>query len=120
MTLRKMIFDHVVLPAVAELEQRTDKLNYLLVLDNPLQDMHIGDWMEGALTRLNILNTWNRAAIVSDTEGIDKYGERYGKAMPGGFKGFSHDEYKDAIQWAGEQNDAGSRQVFQQEGDSKN
>jgi len=112
-------FDHVVFPAVAELGKRTDKLNYLLVLETPLQNIHFGDWMEGVLTKLNSFNAWNRAAIISDTEGIEKYNERYGKIMTGEFKGFSQDEYKEAIQWAGEQNDAGSRQVFQPEGDSK-
>jgi hypothetical protein len=112
-------FDHVVLPAVAELGLRTDKLNYLLVLDAPLQNIHIGEWMEEILIKLNSSSTWNRVAIISDAEGIEKYNERYGKTMPGKFKGFFHDEYKAAVQWAGEQNTACSRQVFQQEGDSK-
>lgn len=63
-------FDHVVLPAVAELGLRTDRLNYLLVLDSPIQNIHIGEWMDGILIQLNSSFTWNRVAIISDAEGI--------------------------------------------------
>ena len=112
-------FDHVVLPAVAELGQRTNRLNYLLILETPFLNIHIGGWMEGVLTQLNSFHTWNRAAIVSDLNGIEKYCTHLGKITSGEFKGFSVDEYNEAVQWAAEQNENDFKQVFQEEGDTK-
>lgn len=52
-------FDKVVLPAVAELVQRTDKLNYLLIIDAPLKNSKIGAWLKDAMVVLiNGLVKW--------------------------------------------------------------
>lgn len=111
-------FDKVILPAVQELVQRTDKLNYLLVVDTPLKNFTIGAWMRDAMLGLNNINKWNRAAIVTDVEGIKWFTELFSKVVPGEFKGFNHNELDRAINWVGEQNGIKEKQVFQQPADS--
>jgi hypothetical protein len=112
-------FDKIVLPAVDELVKRIDKLNYLLVVDTPLKNFTIGAWMKDAMLGLNNLNKWNRAAIVSDSDGIKNLTAILTKVVPGEFRVFEHDELDTAIQWVGEQESATVHQVFQEEGDSK-
>jgi len=111
-------FDKVILPAVQELVQRTDKLNYLLVVDTPLKNFTIGAWMRDAMLGLNNINKWNRAAIVTDVEGIKWFTELFSKVVPGEFKGFNHSELDRAINWVGEQTGIKEKQVFQQPADA--
>ena len=117
--ITKENFDNVVVPAVAELMQRTDKLNYLLVLDTPLRNFTIGAWISDLELGISNLAKWNRVGIVTDVESIKKFTDLFSKVVPGEFKGFSHKELKEAIDWVGEQNGFGKSQTFQEEGDSK-
>ncbi len=112
-------FDKVVLPAVAELVQRIDELNYMLVLDTSIKNFTLGAWIKDALLGLNNLNKWNRAAIVSDSESINTFTDIFSKVMPGEFKGYSPDQLDEAIAWVSGQHGLIDRPVFQEEGDSK-
>ncbi len=112
-------FDRVVLPAVAELVERTDQLNYLLVIDTPLKNFTIGAWLKDAMLGLNNLNKWNRVAIVSESESIKNITEVFSVVVAGEFRCYTHPELDEAIQWVGEQNGFTAKQVFQQVGDSK-
>lgn len=108
-------FDKILLPAVAELIQRTDELNYMLVLDTPLKNFTLGAWIKDALLGLNNLTQWNRCAIVSDSENINSFTNTFGKVMPGEFKGYKPEQIDLAIAWTSGQDEP----VFQEEGDSK-
>lgn len=114
-------FDNVVLPAVAELVGRTDQLNYLLVVDTPLRNFTFGAWMKDAMLGLNNLQKWNRAAIVSESEGTRYFTDLFSRIMSGEFKGFAHAELQAAIHWvSGSTHENGvHKQVFQQQGDTK-
>ncbi len=115
--ITKEDFDHIVLPAVAELVKRTDKLNYLLVLDTAIKNFTIGAWLKDAMLGLNNLGKWNRAAIVTDSEGINAFTGFFSKVVPGEFRGFNHHELDEAIKWVGEQHGVTPVQVFAEEGD---
>lgn len=97
-------FEKVISPAVNDLVKRTNKLNYLIVVDTPLKNFATGEWMREAMIKLNKLNKWNRSAIVSDSIGIRFFTELFGKVVPGEFRGFSHSELNQAINWASEKN----------------
>jgi hypothetical protein len=111
-------FDKVVLPVVAELIQRTDELNYMLVLDTPLKNFTIGAWIKDALLGLNNLNKWNRVAIISDSESLTSFTNMFSKLMPGEFKGYAPEQTDEAIQWVSGQGIL-EKQVFQPEDDSR-
>lgn len=90
-------FTHTVIPKVKELIERTDKLNYLLVLETSVKNFTIGAWMKDAIMGIKHLTKWNRAAIVSDVEAIRKFTDFFSYLMPGEFKGFEHKDLQVAI-----------------------
>lgn len=87
---------------VSELVERTDKLNYLLYLDNSPADFTIGAWLQDALLGIKNLTKWNRAAIVSDSNMVDNFTKVFSVLMPGEFKVFPKADYQIAINWASE------------------
>lgn len=114
--ITKEDFDKVVLPAVAELVKRIDKLNYLLILDTPIKEFTFGAWMSDAMLGLNHMTKWNRVAIISDSSSILSFTEIFSKVMPGEFRGYEPSQLQEAINWVGEQNGFVEKQVLQEEG----
>jgi SpoIIAA-like len=106
-------FDKIVLPAVSEFVQRTERLNYLFVLCKPISNIIIGTLMNDALVKLNTHDKWNRVAVVTDASEIVWVTEAFRKTVPGEFKVFPYDKLVQAIDWAGEQDGAHNKQVFQ-------
>jgi len=86
------------------LVERTGKLNYMLFLDNSLADFTAAAWLQDVLLGIKNLTKWNRAAIVSDSEGVQKFTDAVSVIMPGEFRGFSKNEYEEAIAWTSEKN----------------
>ena len=95
-------FTETVMPKVKELIDKTDKLNYLLVLETSLENFTIGAWMKDAMMGIKHLTKWNKAAIVSDVEGIRNFTNFFSYLIPGEFKGFEHSELQKAIDWVSE------------------
>lgn len=92
-------FEEVVMPAVDDLVKKTGELNYLLQIDTELSNFTAGAWWQDALLGIKKLTKWNRAAIVSDSEGIGKFTSIFSVIMPGEFKAFKKDELSRAIEW---------------------
>ena len=92
----------IVKQKVAELVEKTGKLNYLLFLDNSPKDFTAGAWLQDALLGINNITKWNRAAIVSDSETVIKFTDTFSKVMPGEYRGFHKPEYQNAIDWVSE------------------
>lgn len=92
-------FTDTVMPKVKELIERTDQLNYLLVLETSVMNFTLGAWMKDAIMGIKHLTKWNRAAIVSDVDAIRKFTDFFSYLMPGEFKGFEHKDQQVAIDW---------------------
>ena len=97
-------FTETVMPKVKALIDKTDKLNYLLVLETSVKNFTIGAWMKDAMMGIKHLTKWNKAAIVSDVEAIRNFTNFFSYLMPGEFKGFEHKELQQAIDWVSENN----------------
>ena len=95
-------FSETLIPKVQVLVDKTDKLNYLLVLETSVKNFTIGAWMKDAMMGIKHLTKWNRAAIVSDVEGIRNFTNFFSYLMPGEFKGFEHKDLQQAIDWVAE------------------
>lgn len=95
-------FANTVMPKVKELIDKTDKLNYMLVLDTSIKNFTAGAWFKDAIMGVKHLTKWNRAAIVTDVEGIRTFTSVFSVLMPGEFKGFEHKDLQAAIDWASE------------------
>ena len=92
----------VVFKKVEELVKNTGKLNYLLVLQNSPADFTAGAWLQDALLGIKNITKWNRAAIVTDSQGVVVFTDAFSKLMPGEFKGFYKEEYNTAVDWTAE------------------
>lgn len=84
---------------VAHLVEKQGQLNYLLFLDNSPKDFTLGAWMQDALLGIKNITKWNRAAIVSDIEGVITFTDAFSKVMPGEFRGYHKNEYDAAVDW---------------------
>ena len=92
-------FNNTVIPAVKELVDKTDRLNYMLVLDTSLKNFTPGAWFKDAWMGLKHLTKWNRAAIVSNDESVRSFTDFFSYLVPGEFKGFEHKDLQRAINW---------------------
>lgn len=99
-------FKNVVIPQVGKLVEQTGKLNYMLVLDTDIKEFTAGAWLQDALLGIQHLTKWNRAAIVSDDEGVIKFTDMFSAIMIGEFRGFHKNELEKAINWVSEQSEA--------------
>ena len=90
---------------VSEFVEKTGKLNYLLFLDNSPADFTFGAWVQDALLGIKNITKWNRAAIISDSETVDKFTSFFSKIMPGEFKVFHKNDLERAIDWTSEKID---------------
>jgi len=98
-------FDDVVIPEVKKLVEATDVLNYLLVLDTSVKNFTFGAWFKDAVLGIQNLTKWNRAAIITDSEGVQNFTKVFSVLMPGTFKGFDHAEMDKAVDWVSEKID---------------
>jgi hypothetical protein len=97
-------FTKTIMPKVQELIDKTNQLNYMLILETPLGNFTIGAWMKDAMMGLKHLTKWNRTAIVSDTSAIRNFTDFFSFLMPGEYKGFEHQDLQNAIDWVSEEN----------------
>ncbi|WP_343633630.1 STAS/SEC14 domain-containing protein [Fluviicola sp.] len=98
-------FDEVVIPEVKKLVEQTDVLNYMLVLDTPVSEFTFGAWFKDAVLGAQNLMKWNRAAIISDSEGVHNFTKVFSALMPGTFKAFNHAAMGQAVDWVSEKID---------------
>ncbi|NMH27595.1 SpoIIAA family protein [Flavobacterium silvaticum] len=87
---------------VSEIVEKTGKLNYLLELDTDISNFTAGAWLQDMLLGLKHITKWNRAAIVTDSENIQKFTDLFSHIMPGEFRGFPKTELAYAINWTAE------------------
>jgi hypothetical protein len=98
-------FTEVVMPKVKELVERTNNLNYMLVLDTSIKNFSMGAWFKDVVLGIKYITKWNKAAIVTETEGIITFTEMFSILSPGEFKGFEHKDMQAAIDWCSEKTD---------------
>lgn len=92
------------MPKVKALIEKTDQLNYLLVLDISVKNFSIGAWTKDNMMDIKHLTKWSRAAIVSEVEAIRNFTGFFSYLMPDEFKGFEHKDLQQAIDWVSERN----------------
>ncbi len=92
-------YQSVVVPAVEKLVKQINEINFLLVLDTDVKNFTAGAWMQDALLGLKNFGKWNRAAIVSDLEGVINFTDKFSYIAPGEFRGFKKEEFNKALNW---------------------
>lgn len=98
-------FEKLVIPVVKEKVDQYQELNYLLYLDTDLDNFTMGAWLQDALLGLKNLTKWNRAAIVTDHEGVKNFTDIFSVLMPGEFKSFPKENLYNALYWCNNGNE---------------
>jgi len=91
----------IIFPEVSKQVDTADKLNYVFLIDTPLNDFTAGAWISDAWLGLKEAARWRRVAIVSDVEKIRHFTDKASKWVPGEYKGIPVAALKEAIAWAG-------------------
>ena len=92
-------FDNIVIPHVKSKVEKFEELNYLLYLDTDLGNFTMGAWLQDAFLGIKNITKWNRAAIVTDKEGVQKFTDIFSVVMPGEFKSFPKENLYNALYW---------------------
>lgn len=92
-------FENLVIPHVKKKVEKFGELNYLLYLDTDLGNFTPGAWLQDMLLGLKNLTKWNRAAIVTDKEGVQNFTDIFSVLMPGEFKSFPKENLYNALYW---------------------
>lgn len=92
-------FENLVIPHVKAKVDQFNELNYLLYLDTDLSKFTMGAWLQDALLGIKNITKWNRAAIVTDKEGVQNFTDIFSVVMPGEFKSFPKENLYNALYW---------------------
>jgi len=96
--ITKEDFDRVIKIVDEKIEQEGE-LNYLLKLDTPLRNFTFAAWMNDAWLGIKNITKWNRCAVVTDKESVQKFTDMFSKVMIGEFRGYDKEEYDKAEHW---------------------
>ncbi|MFL9833442.1 SpoIIAA family protein [Chryseobacterium terrae] len=92
-------FEKLVIPHVKCKVEKFEELNYLLYLNTDLDNFTMGAWIQDALLGIKNITKWNRAAIVTDKEGVQNFTDIFSVVMPGEFKSFPKENLYNALYW---------------------
>ncbi|MEO5978928.1 MAG: STAS/SEC14 domain-containing protein [Chryseolinea sp.] len=92
-------YDKVVFPEVEQLVKRTGHLNYLMIIDTDFENFTLGAWWKDTILSLMKPGKRQRTAIITPSNGANKFTDNWGKVVAGEFKGFLPDEEKEALAW---------------------
>jgi hypothetical protein len=95
-------FTRTIIPVIEKIIENQGTLNYLLVLDSSIKNNCLDEWWEETLLALRDLREWHRVAVVSNSEEIKDFTYLFSLVSPGEFKGFTHNNLSEAIDWVSE------------------
>ena len=95
----KQDFETVLMPALDELQKRTGKINYLLLLETTVGNFTVGAWFNDLVLGMKHFTHWNRIDIVTNQKMVEKFSDAFSILVPGESKGFSIDELEEAKRW---------------------
>lgn len=92
-------FEKTVHPEVSAKVAEYGELNYLLYLDTDLENFTVGAWIQDIVLGIKNLTHWNRCAIVTNSEPVQKFTDAFSVVVPGEFKSFPIEYLENAIFW---------------------
>lgn len=95
--------EEVVMPAVDRLVATTDKIHYLLVLENDIGDWSLGAFASDAGMGLKYFSKWSRIAVVSDQKNVRQFTDLFSSMVPGESKGYAPGELEQAKAWVSQE-----------------
>lgn len=102
--IEKNDYENVVIPAFEEQEAKFGKIDCLIVYDSSIKNFTAGALVDDFKTGIKYLKKWNKVAIVSSKQFLEKLAESIFKLIPGECKGFSMEEMEQAKAWVTKSN----------------
>ena len=95
-------YETVLMPAIEEKLKEFPKIRLLYYLGSSFSGYNLGAILDDTKIGLKHLKAWERIAVVSDTEWIQKAIHLFGFAIPGEVRVFKNDKISNAIKWLAE------------------
>lgn len=92
-------YEAVVIPTVELEAKRMSKTNFLLLLDTDIMNFTIGTWLQDAILRFMHLGKWKRVAVVTDSEEIISFINKFNATILGEFRIFKKEAFRKAMRW---------------------
>ncbi|HET7119031.1 MAG TPA: STAS/SEC14 domain-containing protein [Hanamia sp.] len=95
-------YDEIINPLVKNIYLEFGKINYLLVLNTPLDQYNIEAWLKDAILGFVYFTEWKKIGIVTNKPGIKNFTNIFGRLLPGSTRGFLMEDLDIAKQWIAE------------------
>lgn len=92
-------YEAVVIPTVELEAKQMSKTNFLLLLDTDIMNFGMGTWLQDAILRFMQLGKWKRVAVVTDSEEITSFINKFNAAILGEFRIFKKESFRKAMYW---------------------
>jgi hypothetical protein len=92
-------YDKVVIPTIDNLVKKKGNIRFMFVLDTSLSNFSAIAILKDLGVGLKHFTKWEKMAIVSESEVINKFTDFFSFIAPGEAKGFTHAEMARAIEW---------------------
>lgn len=95
----KADYEKVLLPALADLYNRTGAVSLLLQIETDLHNYTTGAWIEDIKSGFRYFTKWRKVAVVSRNTNIKAFTDTFGILLPGQYKGFLMADLVEAKRW---------------------
>ncbi len=97
--LTKADYTEVLQPALAAASAGGEKIRILLDFSDKFEGMEVKAMFQDLKTAIQEWKAWEKIALVTDHDWMEKGVELFSWAMPGEVKVFDDDETRDALTW---------------------
>jgi hypothetical protein len=92
----------VLVPAIDRQVAQYDAIYYLLLLETDIKNWDFGAWISDAKIGLKYLTKWEKIAVVTEQESVQKFTDIFSKLAPGEARGYALNELETAKAWVSE------------------
>lgn len=101
--VEKADYNQVFIPELDKHATQSKEINFIFVIETDIQNFSLGAFFADIKAGLKNFSKWNRMAIVTDQESVEKFTDLSSFALPGESKGFSIPELEEAKKWVVEE-----------------
>ncbi len=92
-------YKRIVVPHIDNIAKQHDKVSFLLLLNTDIGNYDLSAWMKDIGVGFKYFSQWDRLAVVSDQDWLNKLSEVMGYVIPGNVKSFKRSELTQAKEW---------------------
>lgn len=92
-------YENVVMEKINQVAAQYGKINFLVLMATDVSDYSFGSLVDYVKMTFGHFKDWNRLAVVSDAQWVNKVYESLGGLVYGEVKSFKINEYDEARQW---------------------